>query len=38
MQDKIRNLIKKYIPVALAISLIASNQVKQNLNSFIQKH
>lgn len=37
MQDKIRNFIKKYILAAL-LSLIAANQVKQNLISFIQKH
>lgn len=37
MQDKIRNLTKKYILAALD-SLIAANLMKQNLISFIQKH
>lgn len=32
-----RNLFKKHILAAL-VSLIAANQVKQNLISFIQKH
>lgn len=34
MQDKIRNLIKKYILAAL-VSLIAANMVKWNLISSI---